>query len=258
MRLIVDNLVTAQGVAIAASSAATDYPISNLQNDRRGFEWRSTGVTSENIVFDMITTEPVNSVVLLWDKVGGIKISSAATITIEANPVNVWTSPALSQAMTINEDWSVSSYYPTSDQNYRYWRIVIEDPGNAYGYVHLSNIIIGKGIDIQNADKGFTLQNSDMSKVVTNDNGERIVVKNALKFKQLKMNFRILDKDDSELIAIAFERNGMTVPVYVTMDEKDLAQDKDQNAVYGYFAPKLKISHVNYDIFRTGLVVGEI
>src|SRR4051812_33410514 len=99
MRLMNQNFTTEDATVITASSASTNFPASNLKNTFRSKRWRSTGVTSEWVVFDVVTTEPIDSVVLLWSKEDGIRLSNTAVVKIQANATNVWTSPAVDQTL---------------------------------------------------------------------------------------------------------------------------------------------------------------
>jgi hypothetical protein len=103
----------------------------------------------------MITTEEIDSVVILWPKEDGIRLSDTAVVKIQANATDSWGSPAVDQTLTIDNTYMVASHYFSTDQSYRYWRVVIEDVGNPYGYVELGMVWFGKSLSIQKAKNGF-------------------------------------------------------------------------------------------------------
>lgn len=258
MRLMNVNFCTEDATVVTASSADTNFPVSNIQHPFRSKRWRSTGVTSEWVKFDMVTSEDIDSVVILWPKEDGIRLSETATVTIQANATNVWTSPAVSQVLTINNDYVMASHYFTTDQSYRYWRVVIADAGNPNGFLELGVVWLGKGLDISNAQNGFKFELQDRSKTVSTDFGHVYVDEYPL-ISAVEFSYQYLDYASIQILENAYRLNGNRDPVMVLLDAEEDVFDKDHFAVYGKFKSNFGLQHVRYNILNTdGISVVEL
>lgn len=252
------NFCTESATTLTASSSDASFPLSNLKNPLRSKRWRSTGVTTENIVFDMVTTEDIDSVVLLWSKEDGIRLSNTAVIKIQANATNVWTSPAVDQTLTINNTYSVASHYFTSDKSYRYWRILITDPGNPWGYIELGMAWLGKGIDIDNAQNGFQYNITDQSKAMSNDFGHKYIDEYP-QVAKLDLGYNFLDYTVVQTLENAYRVNGNRKPVLVALDPVAAVFNKDHFMIYGMMSNKLGLNHVIYNLLGTdGISIEEL
>jgi len=110
-----------QDCTLTPSTANELYPVENLYSFRRAEQFRFTGNTSENLVifkgglsFDSIVIDSHN-------------LTSSATVKIQANASDSWTSPTVDITATVAD---VISYVWASVQSYDYVRILIEDPTN--------------------------------------------------------------------------------------------------------------------------------
>jgi hypothetical protein len=174
MKFLTTNYCSEDATVISASNINASFPASNLKHTFRSKRVRTAdGTTTLAVVLDLATTEAVDSVVFLWPKEDGIKLSNTAVVKIQANATNVWTSPAVDQTLSIDNTYMVASYFFNSDRNYRYWRIYISDPGNAYGYVELGKCWLGKSLSVPNAQNGFKFRLVDTTKVTRTDFGHQ-------------------------------------------------------------------------------------
>jgi hypothetical protein len=258
MRLMNYNYCTQDATVITASSEDSNFPAANLKHAFRSKRWRSTGVSSENVVFDLITTEAINSVVILWSKEDGIQLTDSAVVKIQANATNSWTSPAVNVTLTIDNNYLVASHFFTSDQSYRYWRVLVQDPGNADGFVELGVVWLGKAIDIENAQNGFNFDLVDKSTISTTDFGHQYVDEYPL-IASIDFKYQYLDYSTIQILENAYRNNGTKLPVLLVLDETETVFDKDHFLVYGKFKNKFGLSHVRYNIFNVdGLTITEI
>jgi hypothetical protein len=244
------NFCTEDATVITTSTANTNFPASNLKHPFRSKRWRSTGVTSEWVVFDLSTTEAIDSVVLMWSKEDGILLSNTATVTIQANATNVWTSPAVSQVLTINNTYELASYYFTSAQNYRYWRVLITDPGNPNGFLELGVCWLGKGLVIDNAQNGFTFQLVDTSKLSVTPFGNVYVDEYPI-LALMSFSYQYLSYSMMQILENAYRTNGNRDPVMVCLDAEGATFDKDHYTVYGHFGNDFTTTHVVYNILNS-------
>lgn len=253
------NYCTESATVVSASNIDTNFPVSNMKNPFRSKRVRTTsGTTTLAVVFDMVTTEAIDSCVLLWPKEDGIRLSNTATVRIQANATNVWTTPAVNQLLTINNTYEIASHYFTTDQSYRYWRVLIEDVGNAYNYVELGLCWLGKGLAIDNAQNGFKYELVDRSKASTTDFGHVYVDVYPLQ-AVIEFDYKFLTYAQAQILENAFRKNGRRHPVMVCLDQTETIFSKNHFVVYGNFKPGFALTHVNYDILNTdGITIIEL
>lgn len=259
MRFLTTNFVTESETTLTASNIDPNFPVSNLKNQLRSKRVRTTeGTTTLTVVFDMQTTEDINSVILLWPKEDGIRLTDSATLKIQANATNVWTAPSVDQSLTINNDYSVASHFFSSNQSYRYWRVVIEDATNPYDFIELGLVWLGTSLDVDNAQNGFKWTDTDRSQSVENEFGHRYTDEYPIT-SQLEFAFQYLEYSDIEILVQAFRTNGSRYPVLVVLDHSDTVFDKDHLLIYGTMSNSLGLSHVNYNLLNIeGIKITEI
>ena len=250
MKFVDLNYCSETATTITASSQDVSFPSSNLANPLRSKVWRSTGCVSESVTFDFATIVPIDSIVLLWSKENGPKLSSGATITVQANATNVWTSPAYSQVATINNTYSEVSVYPATSQSYRYWRILIADPSNPYGYVELGVAFIGQSIQIQNAQNGFRYVLTDLSVAQATPFGHSYV---DVYPQQASLSFSYANMDYASVQTIenSFRNRGTVKPVLVVLDPSGAVFNRDHLCVYGKFSTPFGSTQINYNLLTT-------
>ena len=238
-------LKDALGFANSDRTGALTYTGANIAIHNK--EW---------LLFDLITTEEINSVVMLWPKEDGIMLSSNAVIKIQGNATNVWTAPAVDETLTIDNTYEIASHYFTADQSYRFWRVVIIDPSNVNLYVNMGVVILGKSEVIDNPDNGFSYSLTDTSRVITTDFGHEYVDEYPMT-AQLEFNFSILDYDSAMALDALYRQVGSRKPVFIAMDHDASVFNKDHFSLYGKFRTNLQLNHISFDMFNGKLTIGE-
>jgi hypothetical protein len=213
--------------------------------------------TKESVVFDFLTTEPVNSVVLLWPKEDGIRLSGNAIVKVEANATNTWTSPAVSETLTVDDTFMAATHFFTTAQNYRYWRVTVQDPDNGYLFVELGLVWIGNSVDFNEAENGFKFTMKDQSNVAKTDFGHKYVDQYP-SVANLDFNYSFVLYDNVAVLDQAFRSNGVFKPVIAILDENEAVFDKDHFLVYGTFNPSFDLNHVSYNLFSGSCKIEEL
>lgn len=213
--------------------------------------------TKERVTFDFGSTEDVDSIALLWPKEDGIKLSGSAVVKVEANASDSWSSPAVSQTLTIDNTYDLATHYFSTAQSYRYWSVTIEDPANANLYVELGVAFIGESLTIQEPENGFGFQLQDNSSQSVTAYGHRYVDEYPLS-KALDFSYAYMDYSDVKTLENAFRTNSTKKPVFVTLDHDETVFDKEHLSLYGKFQSKFGLDHVRYNLFDTGLTIEEI
>jgi hypothetical protein len=257
MRLLTTNLVSQDATVITASSEDASFPASNLKHPFRSKRWRTPDVDGANVVFDMVTSEAVDSVAIFWPKETGILLSDSAVLKIQANATNVWTSPAVDITLTINNTYEMASHYFSSDQSYRYWRVTIEDDGNPNDYLEIGVVYIGKSLSLSQIENGFGYNLSDTSQTDTTPFGHVYTDEYPI-MQSVTFEYKYIDESTVVLLENAFRLNRTTKPVLVVVDADEDVFDKDHYCVYGLFAPKRGAEHIRYNLFNDKLVVTEL
>lgn len=259
MRLITTNFVTEDSTDYIASNINPLFPVANLRNNLRSKILRTNdGTTTLDLVFDFHTAEEIDSIVLLWTKENGIRLTGGATLKIQANPTNSWASPAVDQTLTIDNTYLVATHHFTSNQSYRFWRLLITDVGNPYEYIEIGKLFIGKSEDIEAAQNGFKFKILDGTKRIANDFGHRYYDRYPQK-TVLEFSYKFLEYSAIQVLENAFRTNGNNKPVVVVIDESEAVFDKDHYMIYGNMGDVFGETHVRHTLLdQDGLIVEEL
>lgn len=112
MRLSYNNLL--DNATLTASSEIAGYEVENVQDQRLTKKWYSDTTTTQTVIVDLGSAQTVTAVAILAHN-----ITSSATIIVNGNAVNVWTSPSVIESLTWNSD--IIFKFITGG-SYRYWR----------------------------------------------------------------------------------------------------------------------------------------
>lgn len=128
MRIYGDNQIS--GSTLTASSTKAGYDVDYLKEPQlaKGFSFDGN---SGNIVIALPSSTNIQHVIIDTGN-----MSSSATVTLEGNTTNVWTSPAYSESMT----YTSSAFYIDLDETYQFFRLVIEDLTKTtaeFGYISI-------------------------------------------------------------------------------------------------------------------------
>lgn len=256
MRFLNHNLCTDPLTVITASSSNPSFPVSNLKHPFRSKRFRTTGVSSEWIKFDFLTIQDIDSVIMLWPKEDGIRISEGA-ISIQANATDEWSSPAVDIQLTVDNDYMVGSHFFSTPQQFRFWRIRFLDPGNPFGFIEVGNVWIGESLEFNEPENGFVMMIQDQSQSSTTDFGHTYVDEYPQLVK-LEFTYNLIEYDTAKILENAFRENGNRKPVLVAFDDQELVFDKDHFLVYGMMSNELPLTHLNYNLFGGGVSIREL
>ncbi|TXH09500.1 MAG: hypothetical protein E6R04_07995 [Spirochaetes bacterium] len=257
-RIMDTNFVFDSATTLTASSASGEFPVSNLKKYHRYNAWRTTGVTSETLVIDLQTAESIDAFAMVFDPNEGIKFTSSATIKIQANATNTWGSPAVDVTLSIDDDFSVITYFWTTGQSYRYWRLSMADATNPYGYLEIPKIILSTSTQLtQMPNVGFVQLVADSSKVVETDYGHRYA-DNYPTLRTLELEYIEIPEADKLTLSAIYRRLGKVTPLAISLDPLQAHfSNKDEHFLYGYISNDLEISQVFTTYFDVKLGVVE-
>ena len=140
MRIAYDNFIDdLEATAITTTTENTNYPRTNIQDQRIAIDYRSTALSSQTIRFDLGSAHSCSIVAI-----AGHNFTSGVTATLYANSTDTWPGTTIG-SVAYNSDIMLLFFSPSS---YRYWRLVISDAANPDGYLSIGRIWIGDYISI--------------------------------------------------------------------------------------------------------------
>lgn len=248
------NLVTQSTTSITAGSENAQFPASNIADPRATKVFRSeTGTLTTNIVFDFITTESVDSVLMKGHHLDGFGFTG--NVTIEANATDVWTSPSFSTTMTVDHNFNFA-YLGFSAESYRYWRITATA---ASGYLEIGKVFIGSKTELasNNIDYGWSIEERDLSRVQQNKYGQRFIDEITTQ-KIFKGSISLLDKTDLDTMYGIFDNVGINKPVWLIVDSTEgIVNNLERFAMYGYFDKIPAVKNNAYSLYDMSLQISE-
>jgi len=112
------------------------YHRRNVLDRDRDTEWRSTGLTSQALTFDLGSAKQPMALVVLDHN-----LTSGATITLQGASSGGFGSP-----VTYAVPWQSGKllyYLGLPLQTFQFWRLVLSDAGNPDGYLRISEVFLG-------------------------------------------------------------------------------------------------------------------
>jgi len=213
--------------------------------------------TEEWITFDFKTTEETDTVAMLWEA-GNFRLSADATITIQANATNTFSSPAFSQVIAFDDRNEIAQLHLTSPESYRYWRIKIQDPENAHLYVSLGTVVIGKAESVLVwTSNGFSFNFRDNSNVQQTPFGQTYT-DIFPKLKSLSLKFDAMTVQETTALIDVFNQVGGSQPVFISLDPNESVFTSGEFWIYGKLQPDLGLSHQVRDVLNSSITVYEI
>jgi len=259
-RILDTNYAFDPVVTIAATSSDTNFPASNLAHPFRSRVWRSSSVAvAQRVVFDLGSTEEIDSFALLFNPIAGegIKLSDTAVIKLQANATDSWAAPAINQTVTLDNAYEVATHFFATSQSYRYWAVEITDTANAYGYIEIAKVLLSKATQLgQTPEIGFTDTLEDQSKTTETPYGHRYADVYPTR-RSFEFNYAAMTEADIETLQMIFRRVGKVTPIAVALDPTATLFDKDRFFLYGYLNGSFKSTNRFYSYFDSGLRIEE-
>lgn len=159
MIILYQNLV--EGAGISALTENPDYIFDTAFNDDRlSRVGRTVADEDQTFTFDLLSAVAVDKV-LIQDH----NLTSGATILLEGNVTDVWTAPAYTMSISYNETYIYKDL--VNAETYRYWRLSVDDASNPDGYIEISKVFLGQGLEMPPINTGVAIphkSNSSSSK----------------------------------------------------------------------------------------------
>jgi hypothetical protein len=226
------NLVTQAQTVITASNENAQFPVTNLKSDFRTKVFRSTA-PSVSVVFDFITPEEVDSILLAPHSGNGWGITTP--VTIEANTTNTWGAPAFSTTLTssdLDQEHEIA-IKEIAAQTYRFWRLTF----TGTSYAEVANVFIGKVLELgagRSMDFGWQFGERDNSEYSENRYRQRFFdIKN--RQKGIVAQFSNLNRNEMDDVFQLWDVNGIVIPFWFWIDGVNTLNNTRRHAGVFYF-----------------------
>jgi hypothetical protein len=179
--------------------------------------------TFEYILWDFgISTNP-DVFVLIGKRNSPIAITPGATIKLQGNSTNIWTSPEYEQTITYDDE--IMSIVKTDGddglhtQALRFWRLYIQDQANPNGYVEIGALFLGKYYEPTRGaiQFPFTGDYLDASTNVFSEGGQTYSDRRQ-QSEAFSVQWSALTTSEKEEIDAIFEQYGTSLPFFVAFD----------------------------------------
>lgn len=176
--------------------------------------------TSEWLKWDFgISTNP-KALVLIGPRNSPIRISPSATLKLQANETNVWTSPTFEQDLSYDDVaiglFDSEGLFP---EGKRYAKLKIIDSANPNGFVELGSVFLGEFFQPTRGAVNFPLAGRyvDRSTTAFSEGGQTFSDRRA-KSEILDLTWKFLTKAEKEEIDDIFDEFGTSDPFFIQLD----------------------------------------
>lgn len=214
--------------------------------------------TEESITIDLQSPTAIDSFAWVFDAMRGNPFSSNVVLTLMANATNIWSSPAVSQSLTIDTTYDSVSNFFTSNQTYRYWRLKIVDPANTNLQVEVAKLGLALATQLSSLPiQGFTYDLLDQSQIYRNLYGHEYTDLYPTR-KNLAISYMGLSYADWKTIESIYRRNGMITPFFMAMDPTQVFFNKDNMLFYCKFDQGMAPVQNTRDVFNNQINFKEV
>lgn len=215
------------------STASNDTGASNYTADLLRIH------TEERLIWDFGISTENKAFVAGGARNSPIKISPSATIKLQANTTNAWTTPQYETTLTY-KDFLLSKFDEDgiSGSQYRYWSMQIVDVDNPNLYVELGVVYLG---DIYTTDRGrvqfpFKGAPKDYSTTIFSEGGQTFSDIRE-KSEEFTIEWFGLTIDDVEQLLEIFDDFGTSFPFFISFDpDAAFSTDADTKIRFVKFA----------------------
>lgn len=212
MRVLYNNYVKS-----ATISALTEYPgfdfDSALKDTRRSRIGRTLAVEDQTITFDLGSARAIDYIVIF-----NHNFTDSATVTIQANSSDLWTTPPVDQTLTVAD---VINYNFSSSQTYRYWRLTVDDDTNTDTYLEISKVYIGSYLQMPYMSRDMEIPTASTSDVQESV-GLQAYGDSGVIYKYGTVNFPVIADADKILMETMFNTIDKYIPYVLLIWENDL------------------------------------
>ena len=243
------NLLVQDETEITVSSGGENpfYPVSNLKHPHALKCFRSSTSDTSVLVFDFQTAVTFDTFLAVGHRLTSLGITA---VTIEANALDSWGSPAFSTTVT-DFDYTAnfaSKYF--SAQTYRYVRLTLVGTS---GYVEVGKLFLGSAVQLtsNNVSIGFEHGSEDLSTVVKGRYGQRFI-DSITDVKTFTGTIGLMTIAEQATIRAMYDYCGKSLPLWFIPDPSEIIiSNKDVLSGYYYFTDRPKFTNDFFGLYTT-------
>jgi len=217
--------------------------------------------THEFMTFDLGYSADMSSFFVVGPLDKDFTISSNATIKLQANNIDLWSSPPFEQTLTKYEDGIFHFIPSTVESGYRFWRFYIEDKLNPLGPegLEFGNIYLGDYTTLdRNFSNGFQVILKDDSIITESESGALFFDKRTKYNEYSALEIGLMSKADRKTMLDLFNKVGVTVPFYISLDPVEKISDDQYFTKYVVFKEVPQFRQISFDLFSVSISFREV
>lgn len=228
---------------IVANSQVASLPATFLQNQQIGKPFRSLAIAGLTIDMNFGSAQGVQQFALRKHNISlagvTITLSGATNAAFSPTAVSVGITPA---ADILLFDWGGTV------QNYQYWRLEVEDPGNTDAFIELGYMFLGEFDEFDFPNQNTATSKVDPATKRTNYDGSFVVFTKA-KFRRIDFAISPTQQVDRRKLEEIYDEVGVNKGLFVFLDAKN-NRDTDgyhRLTVFGTFQGAFTVNHMAID-----------
>ena len=192
MRLLWNNEIDDTDFTLTPSTAAANFPVTNVQDMRLSSQWRMTQITSQSLVIDAGVG---NTITATAAAIAAHNLTSGATIKIQGNASDSWGGPTLDESFAFDADLMVVFF---GSAVFRFWRFSLDDAGNTESFLRIGRLFLGTYLQIDEEPmRDFNEEHLDSTRTQYSPTGQAYSDEGIL-LKQYAMTFAFLNQTEKD------------------------------------------------------------
>jgi hypothetical protein len=214
---------------------------------------------NESFVIDFGYQAPLGFIALIGDLTQELKIPEGATITLQANNVNDFTSPPVDKTLTWTKRGVFGFIDDVDGDGWRYVKLILDYKSGPY-HAEIGYLYIGDYFSFQdrNVSNGIDIGFVDTSMVSDSDDGQQFTNQKASyrKFEGLQVGLAL--PANVNLLKHLFYLKQMSVPFFVALDPTlAISETLDDMTFFCKFSKEPTGKHVQGRFFDLGFELKE-
>jgi hypothetical protein len=238
-------------------SAGSDATGTSFDADRR------RNHTHESVIWDFGGTAPGDFFAVIGQAAEVFTISDVATISLKANSVNNFTTPALEATLARTEDGIFAFNDADGAVSYRYWEFKFIDRENSVGATgfNISHIYLGDydTLTTTNVTRGFQKSITDLSRIAVSDSGAKFAREKAKYWNFQGMEIQNMSEDERITYQNFFNLYGKHKPFYFSLDSSGVVSSSiNELTKFVRFTSEPGFSHLVRDVYTMSFSLDEV
>jgi hypothetical protein len=204
--------------------------------------------TDEWIKFSFAGQTDVGFVGLVSDLNNAIDISEYASVTLQGNNSDIWTSGSVAYETTLTRTTNgLFKFIDTETRQYQFWRIKFVDrtnplgPNLSFGYCYIGTFTNFS----HNIDVGFSASRVDNSSVFRSDGGTLYFDSKVKNLALGNLRIAFLTADDKLSLETLFSEKGITSPFFISLDPQlAVSSGLDEFTKFVRFGSNISMNHI--------------